>query len=445
MKLNKSLMLGALALGIASIASADQVLHITGSTAFRGAAVAAIENSMIGAYTVAYQGAQPTVDGTELGVNNVVIRGTMTGVAGITTVKCAWAGSTGGILCNAKQLDIATIPGAVGWMSGTNIGSTTSITVGNKTMNAVPSPSFALETFTPAETQKSDVNMADSLQASTILYASPVLGSTKVGVIVFEWVANNGSPAGFSNLTTFQANTIFGNGGVYLSQVTGNPLDTLPVYGVGRNFDSGTRLSQLTETGLGTLGTVQQMQVTNSGTLGAGGAITGLGLYLGETIFPAPYTRTYGDGESGYSSGGTVADVLATPGSSTAPSLGRDGLYGTNCWLVGYLGRNDANRAVKKTAGANTAHRLTFNGVTDWTGASDSQVSVYNDAAVTEGLYQGWEYEFLQTRTGLAGTRLQAATQIATRIHDTDATVSGIKETSMNVSRDYEGGPITHN
>jgi len=431
----------ALAIFIVGALHAEEVIHITGSTAYQAAVVTAIEDLLnnSGSYTVAYAHDQPTVNGDELHASSAILRGTISGIP--VTVKCCWAGSVGGVLAVAEQMDISNIPGAAGWMLRSNIGSTTSITVGNKTLNAVGTPNYGTDlsgTYATNETLRADIAMSDSYQSSTP-YTTPVLNGGQVGIVVYEAVANNGSPATFANVTDEQFSAIL-TGGIPLSQVTGNAADTLPVYSVGRNFDSGTRLSLLAELNIPN---VQQVEATTSGLIGGGGGhITNLGLYHAETLFPTPFTRSFPAGQSGYASGAAVADILATPGSSTASDGAIALNFGAPSWLIGYLSRNDANRAVRKTS-ANTAHRLTFNGVKDWTGAADSLVASYADYVVTEGLYSCWEYESFLYRNGLDSNQSSIVSILQAKVA-VDAGVSGIPLSSMNVSRPIEGGLITH-
>jgi len=83
---------------------------------------------------------------------------------------------------------------------------------------------------------------------------------------------------------------------------------------------------------------------------------------------------------------------------------------GTNGgWFIAYLGRNDAESAFAQTFGANTAHRLLWNGERDWKAVLDRQspTSYYLNfthdgkpinglrrlPAFQQGGYTAWEYE----------------------------------------------------
>jgi hypothetical protein len=57
-------------------------------------------------------------------------------------------------------------------------------------------------------------------------------------------------------------------------------------------------------------------------------------------------------------------------------------------------------------------------------------------------LYTFWGYEHFDYRKTLAGNQKTVALQIANTILTTDATVSGILLSAMQVSRDKDGGTI---
>jgi hypothetical protein len=306
-----------------------------------------------------------------------------------------------------------------------------------------------------------------------------------------------------TNVTPNQAQQLLG-GGCLLSQWTGNTADNgTAVYASGRNFDSGTRLSELSETGVGVFGGVQQVCPTfingqsfpiafsNAGTTGtalagsnnASGSpalyVVNMDLWAPESIYPTPYTKSYTLGNSGYNGGGALAGALSTPGWTTAapsPNYGGTGQYGaaplydsnnsgssTGGWVIGYLGRPDAITACKATVGANTAHRVTFNGYADWINAasvvgdtSDSGMNAagnatgtansgFYDAAIQEGLYQCWETEYLYKYSGSSAAQKSASDSLANQIYGTNPTGIGIQVTTMHVSKSIEGGTISHN
>jgi hypothetical protein len=429
-----------------SAAHADVVIHITGSTAFRSGTITAIQNLMggTGNFKAAYGSA--TGSGTTSS-NRSVIQGTIPSVpsAGLVTFKCSWSGSTGGIKTVVQNLDVTT------WPSISNLPATnTTVGVSDAATGGVMS--FALDTTTfPGETAKADVTMEDTTQAATG-FTTVALTETRVGVIPFEWVSGNGTPAALNNITILQVQAAI-SGGAPLSLFTGNPANVSEiVYVVGRNFDSGTRLCCLTNSGLSPFAGVQHVNAIVSGTAGAAGSsIAGLRLYPQETVLSQFFTV----GNSGYSSGSFVADVLATPGASTAQTTGTVGtttiaaneelLFGPG-HLIGFLGRSDAARACRTTAiASNTAKRLKFNGVQIWNEpilASGAPTS-YNDDLIKEGVYTLWEFQNLAYRQSYSGPGKLVADALAAEITANVPASSGIKLSEMHVSKNVEGGLVT--
>jgi hypothetical protein len=289
----------------------------------------------------------------------------------------------------------------------------------------------------------------------------------RLGVIPFEWVVGNVSPAsGITNITPLQAQAVL-SGGAPLSQFTGVPGDVnVPVYAIGRDADSGTRISCLAEMGVGVFGSVQHIQVATTGGSGAGttnSSISAIYLWPAATLLGVSYPI----GNSGYSGGGGLANVLATPGSTTANTVNDDAnhngivevgetftasqevLFGPG-QLIGYLGRSDARTATSSVnISPNNAHRLTVNGYKIWNDpiASNGTPASYNDNLIQEGLYQCWEFEWLSYRStyGTTDANGKAVTDlIAARIISTDATASGLLLSTINVTKAVEGGVITH-
>ena len=436
--MNKILIAGAAALLSATAANADTVVHLTGSTAFRPSTIAAIETLMGGAGN--YKAAFQSSSGANISATNqLVIQGTIAGLpagANPVTIKCSWSGSTGGIKTVVQNLDVTT------WMSISNLPAT-------NTSLGVAAPVYTLDaTQFPGETLKADVTMEDSAQASTG-FTTIGLTEKRVGVLVFEFVAGNGAPATLDNMTPLLAQATI-SGGAPLSQFTGNAADTaVPVYVLGRNFDSGTRLSCLAEIGVGVFGGVQHVQPGITGTAGAAGSsIATLKLWPAETVLNQPFAI----GQSGFNSGGTLADNLATPGAASAETVTgipvTEQLQFGPGHLVAYLGRSDASRACRTSAiPTNTAHRLKWNGFQIWNGpiAATGAPASYNDNLVTEGLYQLWEYENLAYRSTYSGNGKAIADAIAAQISSTTVTLSGTKLTDMHVTKAVEGGIITHN
>jgi len=379
---------GVAALAIAGSASAQTVLRLTGSTAFRGATHNAIKAMMDPGYTYGFAG-------SSLGsAGQAEFRGTVTisGVAYPVDIKTSWSGSVAGVQSLDQGLTLAN------WLNSSSLSTT-----------GTPSLSGPYDAAT-----KPDVAMADSFQSSS-LYTSVSLADTVVGVCPFEWIANPACPAGLNNMTARLA-MVFLNGSVPANMLTGNGADAaVTVYPVGRDESSGTRVDTFAETGYGVFGAPFQYQVAINGVYGAGGSATNLVTAVQPWPQAVVLGVTYPVGHSGYGSGGTLASVIGTPSSIA---------------LIGYAGISDANTAIGIGAKA-----LTYNGV------------AYSPTAVEEGSYTFWAYEHLMYRSDLlTGTPKAIADKLATTFQaQTTAQLApaGIALSDMHVSRPIEGGDIT--
>ena len=401
MKMTKTALAALIAFAFAGIASAQTTVRITGSTAFRAATATAIGNILNPGYTYGYIGANLN------GANQSTFVGT-TKTGNISVIiKCSFAGSVGGVQTIAQQSPVVTT--ANPYISETNALTATGLvlTAGTATFD---SPANA------------DIAMSDTYQSSTAFTGTGynTLADTVVGVVPFVWTkgahsdtAVAASLATVTNITPLLARAIL-TGGAPLSMFTGTVADsTVYVYAMGRDEDSGTRLTTFAESGFGVFGSPIQYEATI-----ASGAINSIAAYHAQTVLGISYSA----GHSGYSSGGTLATTLNTPVAAAA----RDALN-SKFALFAYFGVNDANGV---NGGANN---LTYNGV------------AYSVAAVQEGRYSFWGYEHLMYRSTLTGNAKTVADQLAAQIKTTDATVSGVLLSTMHVSRVTEGAVITHN
>jgi hypothetical protein len=401
MNMIKTALAALTALGFVGFASAQSTtIRITGSTAFRAATVSAIQNILSPGYTYGYIGSSVG------GANQSTFVGT-TKVGNLPViVKCSFAGSVGGVQTIAQITPVVTT--ASPYISETNALTATGLVL-----------TAASATFdSPAN---ADIAMSDSYQSSTAFNGPGynTLTDTVVGVVPFVWTKGSSSDTGVqasldkvTNITPLLARALL-SGGAPLSMFNGVPADSsVFVYAMGRDEDSGTRLTTYAETGFGIFGSPIQYQATITS-----GAITAIAPYQAQTILGIPYSA----GHSGYSSGGTLATTLNTPVAATAVDS-----FKAKFALFAYFGVNDANGV---NGGKNN---LTYNGVP------------YSVAAVAEGLYTFWGYEHVMYRSSLTGNAKTVADQLANQIKNTDAAVSGVLLSTMNVSRVTEGAVITH-
>lgn len=546
MKIVKSILAGAIALASVSAARADVTVYITGSTAYRNAAITGIE-ALYGAGNYACLYATKAGVTSEKNATNAVFFGPVSG-QGNVTVSTGFLGSVGGMEIVVQRAAISSQSG------GQYIALNPSQT--NNANNALPAigttTGVAVTSLTLDTTTTADGTFSDCFQAtgSSVAAASkPISGligagtdttNGIVGVVPFEWVANNGASAvsvitlssaygvgatvlnysavsgtalaigqaiggkgipigatitglGAGTITisapttaaadsglTITAGTAASNpianigslltkqlltgGAVYLSQFTGVVTDNKPVWMFGRNTDSGTRVAYLAESGRGVTQAQQVVQpafTPAGGGSGKGGLpslqVTSIYRWPADSSLLGLLGQTYGVGASGYSSGGDLANAMSAWGSisnassagGTAPAL--SGSIGLGGWFVACLGRADAATATATTFGLNTAHRITWNGVADWTGAFDytgRPVSgSYNDAAIQEGSYTMWEYEHLYVSPVAGADQTTYLNSLAASIIANDPGTDSIPVSTMHVNRGttIEGQVIVHN
>lgn len=390
-------------IAIATIKSAwaQTVIHITGSTAYRAAVYQAITDILQPGFMFGYSGS------TASKASQAIYTGTTKTGSLPVIIKASFSGSVGGISTLAANLTIGpggSFTGGGGWL----VDSTPQSTAG--TPNAPAN-------YDPAVT--ADVAMADCFQASApAIYRTPVLKDNFVGVVPFVYVATKGGTAIKGSVTTStsisaeQVADIFVEANLKLSELSGNSGDTEAVLGVGRDEDSGTRIQALACAGIGVETALKQYLPVNNST---NTEITGANLWPAVTLNAINYPQ----GDSGYSSGGSLATEINLPHAST---------YST--WFVSYLGINDA-------ATVTNGIQLEFAGVP----YSAANVEGKGATGFT-AQYKYWGYEHLFYRTTFGGNGLTVAKQLASDLTTTSASVSGILLSSMHVSRDTDGGAI---
>ncbi len=408
MKTTKILCAGALALTGVSLASAQTVIKVTGSTAFRKAAYFAIVDSLNSPKGAAIGGSSGNMEGA----GRAVITGTLKSgsSAGQAVVfEVAWAGSVGGVQVLTQNL--STLPGAAFTAAQTWLNSSNSLgsLVANSSTGHITG--YTEITGTPAfdAASTADATMSDSFQSSTSFqnpvlndYQDPAAIVSGVGVVEFVWTKGVQHPSiptasynALTNASPLALQNLLANGIVPLSVFTGNNADeAYDVVLVGRNNDSGTRLDAEAETGYGFSQSETQYQPVGN-----------------------PVSSLTSVGNNGYASGGNVATALNTPISASATDAN-----GKPFVLLGYVGINDNNSV---NSGNN---KLAYTGV------------AYSQPAIREGQYTFWSYEHLLTRTTLSGVKLNAVQLYGTTLVNTDANLSGVTLSTMNVLRTIEGG-----
>jgi len=391
MNIKKSILTAGLALGLMGAASATNVTYISGSTAFRSAA-----NAALATYCGAHGGVTNNwaSDNTALGsAGNLLL--TYTNGNGTNFVVVHWNGSEAGTQSAAGPAQGASNAATVNFFA-------TNVATG--WTNVTTSSSLATNPHV------SSGNFADTYQ-STSIFNGTVKGVTYstltgydsgdgiVGVVAFTWVGSAGIPTN-ANITASTAQNLFLNNNEPLALITGNAADsTNSVFLVGRNVDSGTRLTTLAETGFGVRGVVQTYAVGTNFTGGNSTTATITGTSATNEIFLYPIETIDGIssgsvGNSGYSSGGTLCGLMNTFYAQGSQLLigtyngAGTALTGTSAWtrtgsnfLVGYAGCSDAFGKTNSTS--NSLVPLSYNGV------------AYSTNAIVQGQYTFWGFEHL--------------------------------------------------
>ncbi len=378
MKTKHTLFAATLFLALPSFTQAE-TLYVTGSTAFRASFVTSVVHLMGNSCAGKHEGTSAT------GAGRCVLSGTIAGIP--TVVNCAWSGSVGGIRSLTNPADIVD-----SFLSDT-IPSGATVSVSGYPALPVVSSTTQAQNATGITAGEADIAMSDVFQNST-LYTAPALTDNLVAVVPFKMVAGKGAPAAIDSMTPLITQLLYGSGKISQALFTGLAADNSKfVYALGRDDQSGTRLTVMAESGKGALNPVVQYLTTNGTTFNL--------------------TASSGNGGSGSGSG-----VAAQLGFTTAAATG---------YSIGYLGLSDAATAV--TAGAK---ELKWNGVT------------YSAGAVQGGQYSLWGYQHLFVGAAATANDTTVAGAIVAELILVPGT-AGIALGTMNVQRGAEGGLIDLN
>jgi hypothetical protein len=394
MKLQTTLIFGALALTLAQGSAAIRVFNITGATAFRAAANNSILQMLGGTGVTEYAYTGTSGIG---GTNRAIFKGTMAAFPGDTIiVRTSWSGSTQGVLDLADANAIEFLKDEIGTGAGFNPVSTTGVNLGQGSAEA---PEYEAAV---ARWSFSDVDKLLSTRPNAPLAGGPV------GVVPFMFLAGEGAPAGLTNMSDQLHNALWKVGQLPASMLTGNPADAgTTVLATGRNNGSGTRATILAETQYGAFTSVVQFNATYQGTR--------------TEAYPTAKLLAISEfGNSGNSSNSGVRELLTRRGDAmTFAGDPVDALF------VSYLTISDALAA--KTEGA---VELTYNGV------------AYSEENVKNGKYTLWGYQqfYMGTSPTTEETTFDTALRATVPSHMGTA---GIPIPAMNVQRTGgDGGPI---
>ena len=372
-----------LGLGLAASASAATEIRLTGSTAFRSSTHTAILAKMGGSATYAYTGTSGVGSASQ-----AIFTGTIDGNA--VVVKTSWSGSADGIHKVASGAPVAYLATSTTQSSSGTAG------VAAGTEQLVPTAAFS-----------------DVYQGSTI-YTTPTLTDTIVAIAPFKWVASASAPSSLTNITPQQVQALYGAGTMPLALFTGNPADQgTTVYALGRDPDSGTRITAFAEAGLGPFAGVVQYVPT----------INGSNEVTAFNPTPANTTNGWVLGNTGASSGGALATQLKATSTTQ------------NAVMIGYLGLSDASNAI-----LGGAKELTYNGV------------AYSADNTRQGKYTFWCYEHLLYQSSLSGIAKSTVDSIGVQLNTVpgSAGISAVQTTpgsagSFDVYRPTDGATVVPN
>jgi hypothetical protein len=433
MKHTKSiLMAAAAALSIAS-ASAQEVIYITGATAFRSAA----NNTLYSLYSNNLLASSGSGVSDSSAIALYFTNCTLTNNA-VVDIAVTWTGSEGGMQSVASGTNNVRVPfydkaklAAAG---------TTTRTTG------LAAPDTALMAAGPLTSlQKGIIGCSDSFQASSRFQGGKKAGDGRtytsvtvaaVGVVPYSLIASRGYTNTFPDRNMSlnnMYNILTASGGMTGEKISGNTNHTtVKLFGVGRNIDSGTRVITLANLKAGIADQLTQWRVTATN-----GAATAMVKHPATTINGIATSL----GEGGETSGGTVAGYMTNVITGTTPVTGTSRGSQTN-YLVGYVSVADITSA-RRTAGLVP---LKFNGVEGRCYDNTSHTTL--DAGYTNiitGAYPFWGYEFVTYDNAVASVNAKAfANNFINLIKSFDSTNSiiapNIKLSDMRISRTVDGG-----
>ena len=431
MKTFKSLTLGAIALFCVATVNAQTEVYITGSTAFRSAATVAIRNIFDAAPAV--QVAFSNNSTTPTGANQVIYVGNIGAAPYI--IHTSWSGSEAGIQTvagaptfNVNFLPDATCPGSCSNYPGT------AVAAGSDAH--VPQVAFS-DTFQTTSQFRGTFNGVTYATLNEAAGTSSGHGSP-VGIVVFKWCADNG--ATISNITAQQARALYNIGRRPLALFSGLAADEGSiVVAMGRNPDSGTRLTAFSETGIGALTTVNQFQPQTSASVLVNNVTQTVSKFVvwpAETINGVPVTAFH----SGYSSGGDLSKAMrAVTTNPVAVTVGTvTGSYAPGTITrIAYLGQSDADANLLNAGSPPPGVELSYNGVHLGVFANYETANV-----ITEGQYTFWGFEHVLYNTSTIPPAVKtAADLLATDLHDTD---SPVRLSAMRATRTTDGATVTN-
>jgi hypothetical protein len=478
----KSLLGAAAAVLSAGFAAQAQTtyIEITGATAFRTAAVNAINaafNTGSNPFTYGFASTTSSGSGTSLTNGSMQIwKGTFPGIGGTTVVRTSWNGSVEGIRAVA-------VPNSTNnplFLKESILTGNLTVGGGNATtvrFHSDPGGSGAAANAANYEQATSDLAFSDCAQSAT-----PVSGLTlsggPVGVVVFTMIASrswsvdklvgdayaNRMP---TSVSAQQFRTMAGLGYAPMSFFTGNASDTTRIYLTGRNDGSGTRTSYLSETGVGASTPITQYVAHDRSVSGSIPYILkvpqGGGFNFQNVATPSYASTVWGtdiDGNGGHVSGSDLRADLSKTTASTAVwefvDGDESGTYDATedsqvraaekLYLLTWITYSDALSARGNgTASTRTAEVLGYNGVTLPGLSGDnppSTMGAADKALVSTGRYTAWNFQQLYYISATSGATA-VFNQLKSGLNSASVIGSaGMPLSEMAVNRTVDGGTI---
>jgi len=413
----KTLLIGASAFGFAAAAQAQTVINITGATAFRSAAHAAIMAAFneSGALGTTWNYAHNNTTGNGGKAGRAIYKGTFPGITGTTVIRTSWTGSVEGVRALTKP---TLVPETYLTDSSANLAA-----AGENTGKS------ATETSTVHAFAFADMAQA----AAPAAYALPKLSGGPVGVIAFAPVINKDADASITNITINQFRRLVSSGTIPLSMLTGNASSNGTVYNVSRNDGSGTRVIHLSEIGHGQANLVKGYLLTGNGSLNTPVLCptTADTVTYPNTAVSNDYRTDSVLGNGGYTSGGTIAGWMKLASSG-------------NFNIVSWVGTSDAVTALNIVSGAATGGRvLAYNGEKLDGVAAGSYITSADKAKIALGKYSAWSFENLfYVGTLATGSAKKTVYNKLVSVIPGNLGTAGVALTDMTVTRTTDGGII---
>ena len=412
----KSLLIGASALGFAAAAQAQTtVINITGATAFRSAAHAAIVASFTqsGTLGTTWNYAHNHASNAS-SAGRAIYKGTFPGITGTTVIRTSWTGSVEGVRALTKP---TLVPETYLKDSTANL---SGFTAGVK--------ASATDTETSTSHQFAFADMAQA--AAPAAYASPKLNGGPVGVIAFLPVINKGADASITNITINQFRRLVSEGTIKASMLTGNASSNGTIYNVQRNDGSGTRVIHLAEIGHGQANLTKGYLLTGNATLNTPvlAPITANTTVYPNSAVSNDYRTASILGNGGYTSGGTIAGWMQKASSS-------------NFNIVSWVGTGDAVTSQLFVSGNATGGRvLAYNGE-KLDGVASGALNAADKLKIALGKYSAWSFEQLFYVGTLTGAKKTVYDKLVSVIPANLGT-AGCSMAEMQVVRATDGGVI---